>query len=92
MNGPMLAICRKIASRRVTNLFFIGFMAFMINMYIYVLIKATKKSPATTFFAAGASLHSSSPLNARYPASPSGSKVRQFRFSELLMVTGRRGQ
>ncbi len=37
MNGPMLAICRKTASRRVTNLFFMGFMAFMTNMYIYVL-------------------------------------------------------
>ena len=84
MNGPIPAICRKTASRRFTNLFLMGFMAFMINMYIYVLIKATKKSPATTFFAAGAFPHSSSPLNARYPASPAGSWVRQFRFSALL--------
>ena len=50
MNGPMPAICRKLASRRVTNLFFTGFMAFMTNTYMYVLKKATKKAPATTFF------------------------------------------
>jgi hypothetical protein len=54
MNGPIPAICRKTPSRRFTNLFLMGFGAFMVNMYIYVLLKATKKSPATTFCAAGA--------------------------------------
>jgi hypothetical protein len=35
MNGPIPAICRKAASRRVTNLFPDGFSVFMNDMYYY---------------------------------------------------------
>jgi hypothetical protein len=36
MNGPMSAICRRIASRRVTNRFEIGFALLIIGLYYYV--------------------------------------------------------
>ena len=45
----MQAICRKSASRRVTNRFLGLFVGCIIGLYKYVPKKATKKVPATTF-------------------------------------------
>jgi hypothetical protein len=54
MNGPMPAICRRAASRFVAKRFFTVFSSFMINMYYYVLKKATKKRPAPKYFSSQA--------------------------------------
>ena len=85
MNGPMVAIRRRIASRLVTNLFFGVFIAFMYRLYYYVLLYASKKAPATTFFLSQA-LHREGirTLPPSFLPLLLPPQVRQFSFSEEL--------
>lgn len=50
MNGPMPAICRRSASRLVTNLFFGSFVVFTVGLHIYVAMYATKEGACDNIF------------------------------------------